>query len=265
MRTSFEVGTYRSGEQSSFVQPYLDLVAATAKRGIVMTHGYQSDATSYVANATFDFPQLLGNSALGIDAGAPTALGSGTVGKCSFGNDDSIAAVGAAVTYLQARQGVKTDKIMLMGISMGALPVLNWARQNLSKVAAIALIIPVLDLQYLHDTAPSQSQNGITFVSQFPNAVTDIQASWGGGSTPPAGYYNTHSPIVYASQLVGIPITCWVSNDDIVTNSPSAPNAFQTIVGSSCSVINCGTQSGIGHNAPCATLPAVGGFLQNYV
>lgn len=262
-RLSYSRGVYRAGEQAVVQMPFLTLTAANAKRGWVDIHGYTQDATAAYgvpadAGSTPTGAELMGNTVMIPDAGA-------NGGKASFGNDDSITAVGAAVTWLQAQPGVKTDKVIIGGGSMGALPALNWARQNLAKVAAISLIVPGLDLQYAHDTAPTQSQNGVTVSSVYPNLKADIEASWGGGTTPPAGYYATHSPIVYASQLAGIPITMWVSNNDAITNSPAVPDAFVTAVGPSCAIVNCGSQPGIGHAAPCATIEAQAAFLQGYV
>lgn len=262
-RLTYTRGLYRANEQAVLQMPYGTLSAATAKRGWVTVHGYTQDATvAYTpATGTQDadtVPDLAGNLVMIPDAGV-------NGGKASFGNDDSVAAMGAAVTWLQAQPGVKTDKVIIGGGSMGALVALNWARQNLSKVAAILLSIPALDLQYAHDTAPGQTQNGVSVSSVYPNLKADIETSWGGGTTPPVGYYNTHSPIVFASQLAGIPMTLWVSGNDAITNSPAAPNTFVSAVGSSAAIVNCGTQPGLGHSAPCFTVQAQAAYIQNYV
>lgn len=68
-------------------------------------------------------------------------------GPSTWGNTASITALAATVTNLGTACGTRTDKVALAAESMGALVALNWAWRNPTKVAAVMLRVPVVNLE----------------------------------------------------------------------------------------------------------------------
>lgn len=83
-----------------------------------------------------------------------TSGGADLGGLSTWGNDASIAAVTALITYMGSTFGTRTDLVGLYGTSMGGCTALNWAMRNPTKVAALALSVPVVSLQGIHDRDP---------------------------------------------------------------------------------------------------------------
>lgn len=63
----------------------------------------------------------------------------------SWGNAASVTKVGDHWTTAKNSFGAKTDKVILFGGSMGGCTAVVWAGQNPASVAAIGLVIPVLN------------------------------------------------------------------------------------------------------------------------
>lgn len=263
--TTYTKGAYQAGEQGIILVPK-KLPAAGTKRGVIVAHGYLGDATLAYGTANL---ATYGGPAVTAASGGPETVGLAidAGGAATWGNNASITAVGNAWTWLKAQTalGVKTDKVLLIGGSMGALPVLNWARQNLAQVAAIALIIPVLDLQDCHDNAAGRSQNGVNVGATLPNLRTDIEASAGGVGNLTPTYYSTHSPAVFAAQLAGIPIQIWESANDINTNANGITTAAAFAAAAGGTLVNQGVQPGTGHSPGSLTAEQVAAFLATYV
>lgn len=78
-------------------------------------------------------------------------------GPSTWGNQTSVDAVTAVVTWAATAYGTRTDYVALAAESMGALTALNWAVQNPTKVAAVWLRVPCLGLQWTHDNVPTFS------------------------------------------------------------------------------------------------------------
>lgn len=135
-----------------------------------------------------------------------------------FGNQDSLDALDDEVAWLAANYGTRTDKVALMGGSMGGWPALNWARYNLSKVAAIAVSIPGVSLQGTHDRNPL-------------GLAPTIEAAYGGL----AGYtaaLETHDPGRHPELYTGIAdkVRLWYSSTDAVVTAAEC-TAFATAAG----------------------------------
>lgn len=240
MRTFKKVGEYRAGEEWVVWMPYQTL--KTPRRAVAFRNGYTSTAEGdSFPGSLDDWAMHLPTTKFDCDWGA-------SGGSKSFGNDDSVTAGNAIFSRITsgAYPQCKTDKVILGAVSMGGGVVLNWARQNPTKVAAILLDIPLLDLQYVHDTAPSQSQNGQTVSGVYPTLVADIEASAGGVANLTDVYYQTHSPIRYASQLAGIPIFLFYSPNDVVTNGGVVAPQFAAAQGST-TLIEGLASPGLGH------------------
>lgn len=142
----------------------------------------------------------------------------------TWGNDTAIAAADDAYDYLTGTLGALSgdDSVILYGISMGGCTALNWAVRNLSKVKAIVLIVPVVDLQDIHDN------NRASFRSTI-EAAYGSEAAFNAASP-------THSPVEFGASLAGIPIRIWYGAVDYIC-VPATQLQFKEIVGSSCSLI----------------------------
>lgn len=74
-------------------------------------------------------------------------------GDNTFGNQDVQDSIDDALDWLSDRFGTHTDQVALAGFSAGAPGALNWAAQdgNAERVAAVAIVVPAVDVAYLHD------------------------------------------------------------------------------------------------------------------
>lgn len=73
-------------------------------------------------------------------------------GAQTWGSDTAMARMSAAFEQLQADASVMPGRVVLLGQSMGGLNSILWAARNPSKVAAVVLFLPVLDLGEVHAT-----------------------------------------------------------------------------------------------------------------
>lgn len=164
-------------------------------------------------------------------------------GGDAWGNLATVGTGGHVDTALAALAAVgahTSDNIWLYGGSMGAAPACNWARRNLSKVSAMALIQPAVNLGRIHDE------------NLFGVGAAQIEAAYGGLIA-----WNTakpqHNPIEYAAEFNGqIPIRVWYSTGDGTIN-PADPPAFAALAGAS-TVIQAGAP-------PHATIPLMSDVL----
>lgn len=124
-------------------------------------------------------------------------------GTASWSNDAALAEVTATLTELGARTGCRTDRVLLLGDSMGSTLALNWARANASKVAAIALLLPIPSLSYVHGNPGGNSLSG------------QIDTAYGGSSGYTAAA-PTHDPALFASSYKDMNIKFWAADDDVV-------------------------------------------------
>jgi alpha-beta hydrolase superfamily lysophospholipase len=196
---------------------------------VVACHG-RADFGSQFFNPTWMRP-----SVLGLCEANYVVLSPDLSAQSPWGNDASQTKVGDAKIRLQsAAVGAASGKIGLIGISAGALTVLNWARANPTLVAAIALICPVVDLAYEHD------QNIAGFAAEIEAAYTNL-----------AGYtaaVATHDPMQNtASHASGPPIRMWRTTDDTVAVT-ARQDAFAAAVGSNLVTTSLGTGGHTGAN-----------------
>lgn len=150
-----------------------------------------------------------------------------------WGNTTHQDRVTTAYTTAQSSYGFDSTKVNLFAASGGAAPILNWAIANVAKVQSITLVIPAVDIRDI-DLNNRVSVLGFDPVTQGPRAAY-------GGSTPGTAF----NPVSNAAALAGIPIRLYYSNTDNVC-LPATQTAFQTAVGSSCTLVNMGN---LGHGA----------------
>jgi predicted alpha/beta hydrolase family esterase len=208
---------------------------AGAKRAVLIHGGRGQTALSNMPPDTI--------TRLVVETGAPVMYADYVDGK-QWGNDTVQSRISSLWTFAQSSFGAKTDKVVLYGASMGGPCMLNWAIANPTKVAAIALVIPAVDLGDIYDNNTTASL-GFT-------ASTDIDAAYGGAGSFSGTVRTTHNPTLNASALAGIPILQFYSGNDPVCR-PATQTAFQAAVGSSCTIVNMGNY---GHAAPSPPDPS---------
>jgi pimeloyl-ACP methyl ester carboxylesterase len=216
------VGQYLPGERHNIWFHRLDPFAPNAKTGVILAHGWLGNA-DYFTEYYDTTPPIDGNDAKAKEIvqrialqqlpAIATDMGGTTT---TWGNDTAISACASSLTYLNTVTGARTDRAIVVGLSMGALTALNWARANPSKVAAIGLFLPTVNLADMHDN----NRGGF---------AGDIEASYGGAS----GYATdgpSHDPANFTASYASMPIRIWYSSDDPVA-VPSVVTAFGTAVG----------------------------------
>jgi predicted alpha/beta hydrolase family esterase len=216
MWVQFRHGDYSPAEDEVI---FADSQARGTVRGVINAHGYNAGAQAYLTTYRW-YGQFVA------DGGFPT-LAADFGGKSTWGNDTALGAMSAAVTWWTSGGGpvpVKSDKVVLLGGSMGCLTVGLWAIANPSKVAAIVLVLPAIDLEDLHDNR---------YLTTPGDLAIPIEAAYGGSS----GYLSalaTKSLNLPAQRTAlkntGIPIQVHYSSNDPVA-IPAVATDFATAVG----------------------------------
>lgn len=118
----------------------------------------------------------------------------------TWGNDTIIERISDARGEAISRLNI-SERVHLLGISMGGCCSLEWARRNPGLVAGLAMLIPIVDQQDIYDNDRVDPYGTIT-------PPEDAFA----GSRPP----DTHVPARNATAYRGIPPAIWYSNNDSV-------------------------------------------------
>lgn len=161
-------------------------------------------------------------------------------GASKWGNSTTVTRIGQAWTYAQTLLGTKTDKLLLVGVSQGATAAFNWAKDNVSQVAAVVGLVPAVDIQDIH----TNNRGGNTAA---------IEAAYG-GSAPP----DSSNPADNTETLSGLPIKIWYSTDDVVVDPPTITTFAQA---TGITAISLGA---VGHTAETVPPGDVVSFLQGY-
>lgn len=200
--------------------------------------------------------------------GAPTGgFGTGgTQGQTNMGNPESVTSCGNMWTYLKTLSNVKTDKVILMGGSMGTLTVLNYAWSVIKSGAtslssfcsAILLNIPLLDLYSIYSNNTGSRQGDIATAYNLGGSGVGYnpaisQGSWNGTAGQNAAITDS-SPILYfaansPSRFAGVPIGIWASDNDPFASNTAVCQAFaaqMNALGCNIQVFSVGSQ---GHAA----------------
>lgn len=123
-------------------------------------------------------------------------------GPSNWGGPTSVTRMGQALDYLNAKGAA--GPAVLFGGSMGALTALNFAKANPTRVKAVALTAPALNL------------------TPFA-AVPEVNTAYG-GTYVPATHDPNYNPVTYGAGLPSkLPIKMWTASDDI--DAPEANHA----------------------------------------
>lgn len=210
MRT-LESGTNNvvSGESGFKLRPK-NYLAPNTRRGLLYAHGAGSDyreGLTYGAIKNILFDTAIDRLVVGSDF-----AGNG------WGNNASMSRMTTAYDHAVA-QGAKSDKVAVMGLSMGGQNSLVWAAENPSKVSCIVLAIPVIDVTDIH----TNNRGG---------SAASINSAYAGGWSQ--GVYGTAKnplTLAQAGAFAQIPILLMYGTGDTLC-LPSKAEEFAGIVGS---------------------------------
>jgi acetyl esterase/lipase len=136
-----DTGRYQASEKH-LVITRRDTPRNATKTGIIHCHGYQSSPAEAAYAGLYDWRKVLWRAA----AGGIPVMAIDAAGQASFGNAASTTALQNALTWFGANYGVRTDRIMLSGTSMGASVALNyWKNGTPPTTAAFIGFFPALD------------------------------------------------------------------------------------------------------------------------
>jgi alpha-beta hydrolase superfamily lysophospholipase len=137
-----------------------------------------------------------------------------------WGNADVVTQIAALKTWLQGagatQGGAAAGKIVLIGISMGAIAALNYALSLATpsaSIAGIALLNPMIDPA---DMAADPDTHALL--------TTSLYAAFGGSSGTYAVQGPAHNPNLKRAAIgeMGIPIRVWISTNDDTAESAIA-------------------------------------------
>lgn len=208
--TSYGVGQYAAGEAHVMYLPYGYRRDAT-KRVIVWCHG---------AGGTY----AVGPQEQALAAAGFPMIACDLAPAQSWGSDASLSRVTDAWTFAKANMGVKTDKMLLWGGSMGTLTALLYALAHPADVAAVGCALPIVD----PDDVRVNNRGGYQ---------ANIEAIYGAGVTVPDNKRPSQNAGSYS-----MPMRFWRSTSDIV-GLPALADTFDTAV-ATCDTISLGA---VGH------------------
>lgn len=118
---------------------------------ILGLHGHGGSAFTFMPSGDVNY-QAPGYHARNLVEAGFAFLSVDDGGASAWGDAAALARIDDAIAWAHA-QGYKTDKIGLMGYSMGGLAALNWIKRNAAKVAGAWLWAPATDLDFFNGTA----------------------------------------------------------------------------------------------------------------
>lgn len=181
------------------------LYVTSEKHAAIMPRKHRPDLAT---TGTIVFPGRSGNARSFLGAGfsqIATAVGDQIPtasfdfgGVSTWGNVlASETRAAQALTFAVSALGFRSDRLLLICSSMGALNGLNFARVDPTRIAAIALHVPVVNLRAFY------AQNRGTW-------ATEILAAHGGVDAQ----LDARNPSAWTAELADIPMKAWYSTDD---------------------------------------------------
>lgn len=152
-------------------------------------------------------------------------------GASNWGADPAPARMDGALARI-GEFGARTDRVLLLADSMGAVVALNWARANPELVAAVALLVPVVNMEHAHDNASAP-------------LPANIEAAYGGNAAYLAALA-TRNPFEHQEAYAEMPIRLWYSDDD---PTAAASQVLEFAEGSDSDAVSMGA---VGHAVPAA-------------
>lgn len=237
---SLGIGQYRAGETHTFLADRLYAGDGT-RRAILVCPGRGTAAgststvfTGWVEPVTFALADA-GFALLYADMG----------GGFTHGNAAAGTATGQAKSYAASAYGAKSDKVGILGTSMGSLTALRYYMDNPTLVSCACFGVPDLNLQDVHDVTRT-------------DLASEIETAHGG----PSGYnsyLSAYNPSSHTSSFTSLPMQIHYASND--------PNFTAGVATSFCSAtgaeaINMGA---VGHNAQYMDPARAVAFFRKYL
>lgn len=140
-------------------------------------------------------------------------------GANTWGSTDGTGKMPNALTQFAAL-GVTTTRIIGIGVSMGALTHLNYAKDNNSKYASFVGIVPVVNRKHVHDAD----------LNSYASAIESAETAAG---TTYAATADSHDPTTQAANMNFPQLLIHGNSDSIATSSDviayknACPNATE--------------------------------------
>lgn len=171
------------------------------KRGVILCHG--AGAGNEYLDATGQVSSVRLAAAI---AAAGIACIAGLMDGDTWANDTAMTDVDNAWTSLQSTAGVASDKVCVIGVSMGGAVALRWAMTRAGKAACVVGIIPASDISdiYTNNRGTYQASIatawGVTAPAALP-AGANLPAQAVAGAFPYQAYYSSADMIVIPSTV----------------------------------------------------------------
>jgi hypothetical protein len=191
LRSSYGNGRYMPAEDD-YVVGAVRSWALNQPAGVIYCHAAGGTTDAVVKNT----PNLTMIRLMGLSA----TVHVGDLGGNPFGNDPvGVPEVAAAVAYLRAEWG-QSGPVVLVGVSQGFVNAANYALRFPSEVAAIAGVVPGIDLA---DLRTRDAGIATMIDAAYPPVYDDVTDG------------PTHSPVQFAGDLdPDTPIHLWGSSND---------------------------------------------------
>lgn len=216
MRTSVGLGRAVTGQTEVFAAPAKAFANPGGVPGVIYCHGAGQGSSSATNSA------LVGQYPLFNALRERFCVASGDFGATAWGNPAALGNVDSMKTWMQSTMGVKTGKVALVGISMGTLTALNYAKANPSKVACVVSVLPAVNLNDFY----SNNRGGY---------AASVTAAYG-GSYNDTTQGPTSNPYNYAASFPGtIPVQLYYSTADSIA-LPSYVTSFASAAASASAI-----------------------------
>ncbi len=141
---------------------------------------------------------------LGGDFGGPTTMG----------NDVELAAMEGAVDSLLASGNCASDKVILIGASMGMLSISRYAMEHPTKVAGMVGLIPAIDIEDLRTRDALGTRSMINTAWSLP-----VGSYIGGSDQTPVPTRGKPLDSANLAAVAAIPTPLWGASDDTVATA----------------------------------------------
>jgi pimeloyl-ACP methyl ester carboxylesterase len=212
------VGRIQAGEIDYFWRPTnMRSKSGALKCGLIMLHGSGSPNEYVDPNNQAASVRLAAAIAT---AGIPCIAGD--MGGQGWANDTVMSRITSAWTFMQTQYSIRTDKVLLLGCSMGGSAVLRYAQLHPTNVAGVLGLLPLTDLVgfYTGNVGGSQAQIGTAWGVTAPAALPSAANI--------AGLYAT---------AVGIPYLAAYSTVDTLVSATTVVN-YAALVGGTTVVVD---------------------------
>lgn len=180
-----------------------------ARRAVIWAHGAGGSGTqtvTYKGNETTT--KICGRLALD----GFVVLSGDWGGPHTYGNDVEATAVETGWAWLKASGLCATDKVILMGASMGSLTIHRFAADHPAETAGIAAWMPAIDIEDLRNRDTSMGLRNL--IDTAWGLAAGSAQSIDGSTVPTRG-----RPLDRLALIGGIPTHLWYSTGDTIVQS----------------------------------------------